>query len=74
MGTTKLKNRLELFLDNFLVYAATFYQMVHRIKMLFIGLARYCLKLQPFKYHLFQEEVCYLGHKVSHKDIGLDDS
>ena len=48
-GKYNAENLFELFLDDILVHTATFDQLIQRMKMSLIQLARYGLELQPAK-------------------------
>lgn len=68
----KHENWMEIFLDDILLHTATFEQMLESLEKVFNRLAEHGLKLRPNKCHLFQEEVIYLGHKVSGKGTEPD--
>ena len=46
LGDYKAENWLNLFWDDILIHTATFEQMIHRLTIVLIRLARYGLKLQ----------------------------
>jgi len=63
---------LLLYLDDILVFAQTFEEMLERLNLVFTRLSRLGLKIKPDKCHLFQRQVKYLGHIVSEKGVATD--
>lgn len=54
-----------VYLDDVLVFAQNFDEMVTRLSEVLDRIRLANLKLKPAKCHFFQEEVCYLGHILS---------
>ena len=63
---------LLVYLDDVIVYAKTFEEMIARLEEVLIRLGGASLKLKPKKCHLFQKKVAYLGHVVSEEGISTD--
>ena len=61
-----------LYLDDILVFADSFAQMITRLRWTFVKLRNYGLKIKPKKCVLFQTSVQFLGHVVSAKGIETD--
>ncbi len=71
MGDMNLKECL-VYLDDIIVYSATFEEHLQRLNSVFTRLQEYGLKLKPTKCHLFQQQVNYLGHVISADGISTD--
>lgn len=63
---------LLIYLDDIIVYAMSFQEMMDRLRLVFTRLREANLKLSPNKCHLFQDRVKYLGHLVSQQGICTD--
>ena len=63
---------LLIYLDDILVPASSFEQMLERLEMVFSRLEQYSLKVKPEKCHFFKEEIHFLGHVVCEGGIGTD--
>ena len=71
LGDLNLKQCL-VYLDDIIVYSATFEEHLTRLKAVLDRLREYNLKLQPTKCHLFRRSINYLGHVISAKGISTD--
>ena len=63
---------LLIYLDDILIPAKSFEEMLERLDMVFGRLSAYGLKVKPSKCHLFRTKICYLGHVVSEMGIATD--
>ena len=63
---------LLIYLDDILVPASTFEQMLERLEMVFNRLEQYSLKVKQEKCHFFKKKIHFLGHVVSEAGIGTD--
>ena len=63
---------LLIYLDDVIVYAKTFEEMLARLRTVLSRLRDAQLKLSPKKCSLFQSEVKYLGHVISHEGVSTD--
>ena len=61
-----------LYLDDIIVFSATFEEHIQRLDKVFSCLRQHGLKLKPSKCNLLQKEVKYLGHVVSAQGIATD--
>ena len=61
-----------IYLDDILIPASSFEQMLERIDMVFTRLEKVCLKVKPDKCHFFKPSIKFLGHIVSEKGIATD--
>lgn len=62
------------FLDDVIIFSKTFDEHISRLGKVFDRLQRYHLKLKPGKCYLLQQEVAYLGFRVSGEGISTDPS
>ena len=62
------------YLDDIIVYSSSVEQHISRLRDVFQRLREANLKLKPNKCHLVQEEVAFLGHRVSAAGITTDPS
>ena len=60
------------YLDDVIVFASSFDDMLNRLEAVLQRLSEYGLKLKPSKCKLFQTQVTYLGHVVSGEGVGPD--
>ena len=60
------------YLDDVIVFAATFHEHLQRLERVLIQFASAGLKLKPRKCHLFQQKISYLGHIVTEKGVSTD--
>ena len=65
---------LLIFLDDVIVHAKTFEEVVRRLRLVFERLQSANLKLSPKKCVLFQKKVTFLGHVVSEDGVSTDPS
>lgn len=63
---------LLIYLDDIIIFSATFEEHLERLQRVFDRLREHGLKLKPSKCHLMREEVQYLGHLVSAEGIRTD--
>ena len=63
---------LLIYLDDVIIPCKNFEEGIERLTVVFQRLRKSGLKLKPQKCTLFQEEVIYLGHKVSGKGVETD--
>ena len=63
---------LLIYLDDILVPASMFEQMLERLEMVFNRLELYSLKVKPEKFHFFKKKIHFLGHVISEAGIGTD--
>ncbi|PIK41495.1 Retrovirus-related Pol polyprotein from transposon [Apostichopus japonicus] len=61
-----------VYLDDVIVYGATFSEAMDRLKTVFNRFRDAGLKLSPGKCQLFKQSVTYLGHIVSKDGVGTD--
>ena len=61
-----------IYLDDILIPASSFEQMLERIDMVFTRLEKVCLKVKPDKCHFFKPSIKFLGHIVSEQGIATD--
>ncbi len=62
----------KVYLDDCIVFANTWEDMVQNLRTVFQRLEQYGLRLKASKCKLFQREVKFLGHVVSEKGISTD--
>ena len=62
-----------LYLDDVIVFSSTMEQHLERLRLVFDRIREANLQLKPKKCHLFQEEVSFLGHRVSARGITTED-
>ncbi|KAK3742406.1 hypothetical protein QZH41_020713, partial [Actinostola sp. cb2023] len=60
------------YLDDVIVFARSFDEMLERLEAVLTRLDEYGLKLKPSKCKLFQTKLTYLGHVVSREGVGPD--
>ena len=60
------------YLDDIIVFAKSFTEMLDRLEAVLCRLSKYGLKLKPSKCKLFQMQLTYLGHVVSREGVGPD--
>ena len=63
---------LLIYLDDILIPANSFQQMLERLDLVFGRLCEFGLKVKPSKCHFFQTTIRYLGHLVSEDGIATD--
>ena len=61
-----------IYLDDIVVFAATFEEHIKRLEAVFIRLASAGLQLKPAKCHFARTSVKYLGHIVSSHGLATD--
>ena len=61
-----------IYLDDILIPACSFAQMLERIDMVFSRLEKVCLKVKPDKCHFFKSSLKFLDHIVSEESIATD--
>ena len=61
-----------IYLDDILVPADSFDQMLERLDMVFSRLENFELKVKPEKCHFFKEKLHFLGHVVSEDGVATD--
>ena len=61
-----------IFVDDLIVFSATFEEHIYRLELAFNRLREYNLKLSPKKCSFFQDQVKYLGHVVSKNGVKVD--
>ena len=61
-----------VYLDDVIVFSSTFSEGIERLRQVLMCLDEAGLKLKAKKCSLFQEEVLYLGHKVSQLGVSTD--
>lgn len=71
MGDLYLTHCL-LYLDDIVVYSATYEEHMQRLEAVFRRLREAGLKLKPSKCRLFQKTIKYLGHVVSEEGVATD--
>ena len=59
-----------IFLDDVIVHSATFEEQLINLEIVLQAYQKAGLKLKPSKTHLFQEQVDYLGHRISQEGVG----
>lgn len=62
------------YLDDVIVFAKSFDEMLERLEIVLERLGKYGLKLKVSKCNLFQTELAYLGHVVSEHGVAPDPS
>ena len=60
------------YLDDVIVFARTFDEMLERLEAVLNRLEEHGLKLKPSKFQLFQTKLTYLGHVVSEDGVEPD--
>ena len=65
---------LLIFLDDVIVHAKSFEEVMRRLRLVFELLRSANLKLSPKKCDLFQRKVTFLGHVVSGDGVSTDPS
>lgn len=63
---------LILYMDDLLIYAKSFDEMLERLDLVFARLTSFNLKVKPSKTHLLKTVVKFLGHMVSQEGIATD--
>ncbi len=61
-----------IYLDDILVPADSFDQMIERLDMVLSRLGQHHLKVKPEKCHLFKAEINFLWHVVSESGVATD--
>ena len=61
-----------IYLDDILIPAKSFTEMLSRLDMVFNRLEKFGLKVKPEKCHLFKPKIRFLGHVVSEDGIATD--
>jgi hypothetical protein len=61
-----------VYLDDVIVFARTFEEMLERLEAVLRHLEEFGLKLKPSKCKLFQTKLTYLGHVVSENGVEPD--
>ncbi len=61
-----------VYLDDILIYGATFEEVMNRFETVLVRLCTAGLKLKPKKCNLFRTEVLFLGYKISCNGIHTD--
>ena len=61
-----------VYLDDIIIWASTFENHIHRLRLVFDRMRTAGLKLKPSKCHFLQKEVTFLGHVVSADGIKTD--
>ncbi len=61
-----------IYLDNIIVYGASFYPALDRLKMVWKRIRKANLKLKPTKCCLMRAQVPFLDHIVSREGVGVD--
>jgi len=61
-----------VFIDDIVIFSATFEEHIEKLELVFERLKEAGLKLKPKKCHLFQRKVNYLGHVISEQGIETD--
>ena len=69
-----MDNMLVVYLDDIIVHAQSFQDELDRLREIFSRLRNANLKLNPKKCLLFQEEVSYLGHRITCSGTQTDSS
>ena len=54
-----------IYLDNVIVFSRTEEEHLHRLRVVFGRFLEHGLKLKPSKCHFLQDEITFLGHKIS---------
>ena len=54
-----------IYLDNVIVFSRTEEEHLHRLQVVFAHFLEHGLKLKPCKCHFLQDEITFLGHKIS---------
>ena len=62
-----------LYLDDVIVFSATVEQQMERLRLIFDRIRSAHLQLKPKKCHLCQEEVSFLGHRVSAQGVTTEE-
>ena len=62
-----------LYLDDVIVFSATVEQQMERLRLIFDRIRSAHLQLKPKKCHLFQEEVSFLGNRVSAQGVTTEE-
>lgn len=65
-------NLLVLFLDDVLLFANSFDEMLASLRIVFARFIQFGIKLKPIKCHLFKRRVRYLGFEVSEEGLHTD--
>ena len=60
------------FLDDVIIFALTFSQLVERLREVFIRIREANLKLKPSKCKIAHKELTFLGHRIQEGGIGPD--
>jgi hypothetical protein len=63
-----------VFLDDILVYSATWAEHLHHLRLVFDTLREHKFFLKRSKCAFGKIELSYLGHIISHKDVAIDPS
>jgi hypothetical protein len=61
-----------VYIDDIVVYGKSFEELKERLREVFSRLKIANLKLKPSKVRLFQREIPFLGHKISHEGVAMD--
>ena len=61
-----------VYLDTIIIWASTFENHIHRLRLVFDHMRTAGLKLKPTKCHFLQKEVTFLGHVVSAEGTKTD--
>ncbi len=61
-----------MFMDDILIFASTFQELVDRIEVVLVALERAGLKLQARKCEFGSGETTYLGHRIGAEGVASD--
>ena len=67
-----LHEKLLVYLDDIVIHSKTFEEHVQRLELVLSRLAKYGLRVEPAKCHLFRPQVKFLGHVISKHGIATD--
>ena len=70
----QFKEGIIMYLDDILAYGSSIAEVCKRLEVVLSKLQQHGLKLNPNKCHFFQDNVFFLGHKISADGIGSDDA
>ena len=60
-----------IYLDDVIVFSQTEEEHLHRLQVILARFLEHGLKIKPSKCHLLQDEITFLGHKISAKGMKL---
>ena len=65
--------KVELYVDDLLVYGSTFEEYMYNLRQVFLALERHEITLNPTKCEFGMSETEFVGYDINEKDYGLNE-